>query len=114
MEPTLDLPTVAIAEQAHDSCFRIDALAARGHDAQGARAILASEHVVLDEPEAFRAKTIEPCRREREPADAHHLDPDARGMVAAVSPVFRGVATQSWSRWLRVPEIVYPTTACGW
>ena len=76
MEPTLDPPTVAIAEQAHDSCFRIDALAARGHDVQGARAILASEHVVLDEPEAFRAKTIEPCRREREPADADPLDPE--------------------------------------
>jgi hypothetical protein len=27
---------------------------------QGARGIVASEHVVLDEPEAFRAKTIEP------------------------------------------------------
>jgi hypothetical protein len=40
--------------------LRIDALTARGHDAQGARAIVASEHIVLDEPEAFRAKTIEP------------------------------------------------------
>jgi hypothetical protein len=33
---------------------------ARAHDAQGARVIVASEHVVIDEPEAFRAKTIEP------------------------------------------------------
>jgi hypothetical protein len=41
--------------------LRIDALAARAHDAQGARVIVASEHVVLDEPEAFRAKTIEPA-----------------------------------------------------
>jgi hypothetical protein len=50
----------AIAEHAHDSCLRIDAFAARAHDAQGARVIVASEHVVLDEPEVFRAKTIEP------------------------------------------------------
>jgi hypothetical protein len=27
MEPTLDLSTAAIAEHAHDSCLRIDALA---------------------------------------------------------------------------------------
>lgn len=60
VEPTLDLSTVAIAEQAHDSDLRIDALAVRAHDAQGARAIVTSEHVVLDEPEPFRAKTIEP------------------------------------------------------
>ena len=34
--------------------------AARAHDAQGAHVLVASEHVVLGEPEAFRAKTIEP------------------------------------------------------
>src|SRR6476620_6889304 len=36
IEPTLDLSTVAIAEHAHDSSLRIDALA-RAHDAQSAR-----------------------------------------------------------------------------
>jgi hypothetical protein len=37
----------------------MDALAPRAHELR-AHAIVASEHVVLDEPEAFRAKTIEP------------------------------------------------------
>jgi hypothetical protein len=53
IEPTLDLSTVAIAEHDHDSSLRIDAIAARAHDAQGAHALVASEHVVVDEPEAF-------------------------------------------------------------
>jgi hypothetical protein len=40
--------------------FAYRSIAARAHDAQGANVLVACEHVVVDEPEAFRAKTIEP------------------------------------------------------
>src|SRR6202171_3687571 len=77
--PTLDLSTVATAEHAHDSCLRIDALAARAHDAQGARVIVASEHVVLDEPEVLRAKTIEPGLNIAPRRDGGHQHRDLYG-----------------------------------
>jgi hypothetical protein len=91
--------------------LRIDALAARAHDAQGARVIVASEHVVLDEPEVFRAKTIEPAP----------ILPLA-GMVATSTGIYMvtdatgDVRPLNWAVFylLNGPYIVVPVLAAIW
>jgi hypothetical protein len=74
VEPSLDLSSLDVSEDADDAGLQVDADAADAHRADGADVEIACEYVVLDEPEAEVPEPCEPVQKRFAPVDpTRHL-----------------------------------------
>ena len=74
IQPPLDLLSILVAEDAHDTGLDIHAVTPSAHEAHGADVVVACEHVAFREPESKASQPFEPGeKRSPTPDVASHV-----------------------------------------